>query len=74
MSARKQKISPLLWPVVLPWRLLAFIVRLVGRLVVVVVGTVLVMAGLIASLTVVGAVVGLPLILFGGLLIVRGLF
>lgn len=63
-----------LWPFVALWRLLAGILTLTGRLVGVILGLVLVIAGFAISLTIIGAIVGIPLIILGLLLIVRGLF
>jgi hypothetical protein len=47
---------------------------MVGRLVGLILGAVIILLGVIVSLTVVGAVIGIPLVLFGGLLMVRSLF
>jgi len=74
MSRRTRSLSWILWPVIALWRLLASIIELTGRFVVILLGTVLIFAGLLVSLTIVGAIVGIPLMLFGGLLVVRGLF
>lgn len=74
MNAKKQRTSWLLWPFVALWKLLAGIIGLTGRLVAAVLGLVLMIVGLIATLTVVGAIIGIPLIIFGFLLILRGLF
>jgi hypothetical protein len=45
-----------------------------GRLVGLILGAVFILVGVLLSLTVVGAIVGVPLVLFGGLLMVRCLF
>jgi len=45
-----------------------------GRLVAVILGLVFLIVGGILTITVVGAIVGIPFIIFGLLLIVRGLF
>ena len=74
MNAKKQRTSWLLWPFVAFWKLLAGIIGLTGRLVAAVLGLVLMIVGLIVTLTVVGAIIGIPLIIFGFLLILRGLF
>ena len=74
MSRRTRSLSWILWPAVALWRLLAGIIELTGRFVVILLGAVLIFAGLLVSLTIVGAIVGIPLMLFGGLLVVRGLF
>lgn len=63
----------LLWPVVALWRLLAGIITLTGRFVAMLIGVVFIFVGLLISLTIVGAIVGIPLALFGLLLVVRGL-
>jgi hypothetical protein len=51
-----------------------FILEITGRFVAILLGIVLIAVGVLVSLTVVGAVVGVPLALFGLLLIFRGLF
>ena len=63
-----------LWPFWAIWRLLTFMVTLTGRLVAVVLGLVLMIVGALVSLTVIGLVVGVPLIMIGFLLVLRGLF
>ncbi len=63
-----------LWPFAALWRLLAVIVELTGRFVAMVLGIVFIVVGVIVSLTVIGAIVGLPLALVGLLLFLRGLF
>lgn len=62
------------WPFVALWRLVTWILELTGRLVAVVLGLVFMAVGAILSVTVVGAFIGVPLFLFGGLLVFRGLF
>jgi hypothetical protein len=71
--ARRRETHWLLWPVVALWRLLAGIISLTGRFVAMLLGAVFIFVGLLLSLTIVGAIVGIPLALFGLLLIVRGL-
>ena len=75
MSNQKSKHTPwYAWPFVALWKLIAGIVTVTGRLVAVILGLVLLIVGLIVSLTVVGAIVGIPLMIFGILLGIRGLF
>ena len=66
--------SCIVWPFAAVWHLAAFILEATGRLLVVLLGLIAVILGVLISLTIVGAVVGVPLILFGIVLIVRGLF
>jgi hypothetical protein len=71
----KQHHTPwFLWPFVALWRLLAVIVELTGRFVAMLLGIVLMVVGVILSLTIIGAIIGVPLALVGLLLFMRGLF
>ncbi len=74
MRSERRHIPWYLWPFVALWRLITGIVALTGRLLAVVLGFVFLVVGLIVTLTVVGAIVGIPLMIFGFLLILRGLF
>ena len=74
MSPEPKRTPWYLWPFVGLWRLVSGILVATGRLVAVIIGLVFVLVGALLSATVVGAIVGVPLILFGGLLVVRGLF
>jgi len=74
MSPEPKRTPWYLWPFVALWRLVSGILVATGRLVAVILGLVFVLVGAVLSATVVGAIVGVPLILFGGLLVVRGLF
>ena len=69
-----KKVSWILWPFMALWRLVTFILEMTGRFVAIVLGFVLMAVGVLVSLTVVGAVVGIPVALFGLLLVFRGLF
>jgi hypothetical protein len=64
----------ILWPIKALWHLVAAIVVFTGRLLAVVLGAVLMLAGVLVSLTIVGAIVGIPLAVVGLLIILRGLF
>ncbi|MGD8603506.1 MAG: hypothetical protein PVF49_02925 [Anaerolineales bacterium] len=71
----EDKTSPwFFWPFIAIWRLLTWILELTGRMVVVIVGLVLILVGTLLSLTVIGAAVGIPVGVFGILLVLRGLF
>lgn len=64
----------LLWPFKLVWNLLAAILNLTGRLVAILIGLMLVLVGVSLSATIIGAIIGIPMIVFGAALILRGLF
>ena len=70
----KQHIPWFLWPFAALWKLLAIIVELTGRFLAMVIGLVLILVGVIVSLTVIGAIVGVPLAIVGLLLLLRGIF
>ncbi|OGO68501.1 MAG: hypothetical protein A2Z37_08785 [Chloroflexi bacterium RBG_19FT_COMBO_62_14] len=74
MGTSKGKVAWFLWPFVALWRLLALIIGFTGRVIAIVLGLVVMILGLLATLTFVGAVVGIPLMIFGFLLVVRGIF
>ncbi|MCQ3937594.1 MAG: hypothetical protein DPW18_11185 [Chloroflexi bacterium] len=74
MTAQKGQIPWYLWPFAALWKLLAVIVEMTGRFVAMVLGIVLIVAGVIVSLTIIGAIVGVPLAIIGLLLFLRGMF
>lgn len=73
-SARRNRVPWFLWPFWAVWRLVEFILQLTGRLVAVIIGLVLMVAGALVTLTVIGAIIGIPLFIIGLLLVFRGLF
>ena len=73
-TAESRTVPWYLWPFWAIWRLLACIVTLTGRLIAVVLGLALMVIGALVSLTVIGAVIGVPIILIGFLLVLRGFF
>jgi hypothetical protein len=74
MTTQKGHIVWYLWPFAALWKLLAVIVEMTGRFVAMVLGFVLILAGGLVSLTIVGAIVGIPLAIIGLLLLLRGIF
>ena len=74
MTTQKQHIPWYLWPFAAIWKLLAVIVEMTGRFVAMVLGIVLALAGVLISLTVIGAIIGVPLAVIGLLLFFRGMF
>ncbi len=63
-----------LWPFVFIWRLAAVIIGLTGRFVAMALGLVFIVVGMIVSLTVIGAIVGIPMAIVGFLLFLKGIF
>ena len=74
MTTHKQSIPWYLWPFAAIWKLLAVIVEMTGRFVAMILGIVFVIVGVIASLTIIGAIIGVPLAVIGLLLFFRGRF
>jgi hypothetical protein len=70
----KSRIPWYLWPFAALWKLLAVIIEMTGRFVAMVLGIVLIIVGVIVSLTIIGAIVGIPLAVIGLLLLLRGIF
>ena len=61
-------------PFVAVWRLFLGIVNIVGRLAAAVIGLLLVVVGIALSLTIIGAIIGIPLIIFGVMLMERSIY
>ena len=64
----------LLWPVYAIWRLLTFILEVIGRLLCALLGIGLMAAGVAIAVTIVAAPVGIPIAALGFLLLIRALF
>jgi len=75
MTNRSEKRVPfLLWPFKALWDLLAFILRLTGRLVAALIGLGIAIVGFILTILVISAPIGIPMMVFGFLLVVPGIF
>ena len=74
MMTKPENLSCLLWPVIIVWRLSHSCLSIVVRLAAVVAGGLLIAAGILVSSTLVGLIVGIPMIILGVLLMVRGVF
>jgi len=64
----------LLWPFYAIWRVLTFILGIVGRLLAALLGIGIMVAGVVITMSVVGAPIGIPLASLGFLLLIRALF
>lgn len=74
MTVDLKKTPWYLWPFAAIWNLVAWIVGLTGRMIAVILGLVFLIVGAILTITVVGAILGIPMIIFGLLLVIRGLW
>ena len=73
-DSTQSSVPILLWPFYAIWRLLTFILSVVGRLLCAVLGIGLMVAGVAIALSVIGAPLGIPLSALGFLLLIRALF
>ena len=73
-TTHKHRIPWYLWPFAALWQLIATIVGMTGRFVAMVLGLVFIIVGIIVSLTVIGAIVGIPMAITGLLLFLKGIF
>jgi len=73
-TIQKRRIPWYAWPFWALWKLVSGIVEFTGRVVAVVLGLVFMIVGIILSLTVIGAFIGVPMAVTGLLLTLRGLF
>ena len=62
------------FPFIALWRLFEFVVVATGRLLALVIGLVLLVVGGVLTLTVVGGILGVPLMIVGVLLLIRAIF
>ncbi len=67
-------LSIIAWPFAALWNLVTFIIGMTGRLIAVLLGLVLMIIGGLLTLTIIGAIVGIPLLIVGFLIVIRGLF
>lgn len=73
-DSTQSSVPILLWPFYAIWRLLTFILNIVGRLLCALLGIAIMIGGVAITLSVVGAPLGIPLASLGFLLLVRALF
>jgi hypothetical protein len=73
-DSTQSNVPILLWPFYAIWRLLTFILNLIGRLICALLGIALMVGGVAIALSVVGAPLGIPLASLGFLLLIRALF
>jgi hypothetical protein len=64
----------ILWPIRAIFELIEWILRLTGRLVAAIIGLVIMVVGLVLILTIVAIPLGVPMIVFGFLLMIKGIF
>jgi hypothetical protein len=74
MTNSRGRVPWFLWPFAAVWDLVAFILGLTGRLVAGVLGLALLIVGGVLTLLVITAWLGIPLAIFGFLLMVRSIF
>jgi hypothetical protein len=73
-DSTQSSVPILLWPFYAIWRLLTFILTVIGRALCALLGIALMVAGVAIALSVVGAPLGVPLTALGFLLLIRALF
>ena len=73
-DSTQSSVPILLWPFYAIWRLLTFVLNVVGRVLCALLGIAAMIGGVAITLSVVGAPLGIPLASLGFLLLVRALF
>ncbi len=74
MKYKIKRPTCLLWPFAAIWRLIDFGLNMTKRLIAIVLGFILIMAGVAISFTIIGLIIGIPLILFCFLLLIKGIY
>jgi hypothetical protein len=73
-ESTEKSVPVLLWPFYAIWRLLTFVLGVIGRVLCAALGIGLMIAGVAIAMSVVGAPVGIPLTALGFLFLVRAIF
>lgn len=73
-SSIYQRTPVVLWPIVLVWKLITGLVELTGILIALLVGFAFMMIGVALCLTVIGSVIGVPLLFLGILITLRAIY
>ena len=73
-DSTQSHVPVLLWPFYAIWRLLTFIISVIGRLLCALLGIALMVAGVAITMSVVGAPLGIPLASLGFLFLIRAVF
>lgn len=73
-DTNETRVPILLWPFYAIWRLLTLILNIVGRLLCALLGLVVMIGGVVITMSVIGAPVGIPLAALGFLLLIRAIF
>ena len=73
-DSTQSNVPILLWPFYAIWRILTFVLGVVGRVVCILLGIALMIGGVAITLSVVGAPLGIPLASLGFLFLIRALF
>ncbi len=73
-DSTQSHVPVLLWPFYAIWRLLTFIISVIGRLLCALLGITLMVAGVAITMSVVGAPLGIPLASLGFLFLIRAVF
>jgi hypothetical protein len=69
-----KRVSWFLWPFAAVWELLATVINITGRLLAATLSVVLMAVGIVLTVTIVGAPLGVPFIILGLLLMIRSIF
>jgi hypothetical protein len=74
MASKSAGVPCLLWPFWAMWKFISGIIALMGRMAALVIGFGLMVVGVMLTMTVIGAFIGVPLMALGLVLIVRSIF
>jgi hypothetical protein len=73
MNNERKRVPLLLWPFYALWRLVVWILEITGRTLAFILSLVFVFVGVLLTMTVVGAIIGIPLAIIGVMLFVAAL-
>jgi hypothetical protein len=73
-ESTESRVPWILWPFYAIWKLLTLILNITGRIICALLGIAMMVAGVAISMSLIGAIIGIPLASFGFLLAIRALF
>lgn len=74
MNTGRTHVPILLWPFYAILKLVEWIVRVTGRIVAAAIGLVIMIVGTVLIVTIIAAPIGAPMVFFGLVLMIRGIF
>lgn len=64
----------ILWPFTLVGKIVELILKATGKLIAFIIGLVFIIVGIFLTITIIGAIIGIPMTIIGFTLVIKGIF